>query len=229
MRIAIGYLLAVALAACAGCAAAPPQSYPAGTAERLALYAKATTCCDDPSGFGFGALPLRGFADAAIGRTAPVFDFHSGLSPFAAFELPKTEAPYRVRVKSLFDARDGGEAGVFYPVIALLDDTFIVTHMTGLDSLRLEPALATVGGEAGLAVTVAIDPKSQRGRYLVVFTPAVLLGAPPDVRREGDILTPAALAWMERRAATALPASPYGRLRITVAPDAAVAGALRQE
>jgi hypothetical protein len=34
---------------------------------------------------------------------------------------------------------------------------------------------------------------------------------------------------MERRGETALPASPYGRLRITVAPDAAVAGTARQE
>jgi hypothetical protein len=229
MRVTNRLLVAMTAAACAGCAAAPPQSYPAGTAERLALYAKATACCDDPSGFRFGALPLRGFADAAVDRAAPVFDFHSGLSPFAAFELPQTDASYRVRVKSLFDARDGGEAGVFYPVVALLDDTFIVTHMTGLDSLRLEPALATAGGEAGIAVTVPIDPKTQRGRYLVVFTPAVLLGAPPDARREGDILTPASLAWMERRGDAALPASPYGRLRITVAPDMPVAEAQRQE
>jgi hypothetical protein len=78
-------------------------------------------------------------------------------------------------------------------------------------------------------VTVPIDPKSQRGRYLVVFTPAVLLGTPPDARREGDILTPASLAWMERRGDAALPASPYGRLRITVAPDMPVAEAQRQE
>lgn len=228
MRVA-GYLLTALSAACAGCAAAPPQSYPAGTAERLALYAEAKACCDDPSGFRFDALPLRGFADAAVDRAAPVFDFHSGMSPFAAFELPKAEAPYRVRIKSLFDPRDGGEAGVFYPVVALLDDTFIVTHLTGLDGLRLEPALATAGGEAGIAVTVAIDPRTQRGRYLVVFTPAALLGAPPDARREGDILTAASLAWMQRRGDAALPASPYGRLRITVAPDMPVAEAQRQE
>lgn len=225
MRVTTCFLAAMTAAATAGCATAPAQSYPARAAERLALYAEATPCCDDPSGFSYGALPLNGFAQAAIDGAAPAFEFHSGLSPFAAFELPATDAPYRVRVKSLFDPRDGGEAGVFYPVVALLDDTFIVTHMTGLDSLRLEPSLATAGGEAGLAVTVAIDPKTQRGRYLVVFTPAVLLGAPPDLRREGDVLTPASLAWMERRGGTALPASPYGRLRITIAPDTPLADA----
>jgi hypothetical protein len=222
------FLLTMAVAACTGCATAP-QSYPADAAAQRALYARATPCCDDPSAFRFAALPLPGFADAVIDRTAQIFDFHSGLSPLAAFELPRSDAPYRVRVKSVFDPRDGGEAGVFYPVVALLDDTFIVTQMTGLDSLRLEPALATAGGEAGIAVTLAIDPRAERGRYLVVFTPAVLLGAPPDSRREGDVLTPATLAWMERRGKAALPASPYGRLRLTVAPDMAVAETQRQE
>jgi hypothetical protein len=52
-----------------------------------------------------------------------------------------------------------------------------------------------------------------------------LLGAPPDSRREGDLLTPSSIAWLERRGETALPASPYGRLRITVAPELQVAEA----
>ena len=225
MRTARRFLAGMAAAAVAGCAAAPPQSYPARTEARLALYAEATPCCDDPSGIRYQALPVRGFADAAIGGDAPAFEFHSGLSPFAAFELPQADAPYRVRVKSLFDPRDGGEAGVFYPVIALLDDTYIVTHITGLDNLRLEPALATVGGEAGLAVTIAIDPAEQHSRYLVVFTPAALLGARPELRREGDLLTPAALAWLQRRGEAALPPSPYGRLRVTVAPEIPLADA----
>jgi hypothetical protein len=146
-----------------------------------------------------------------------VFDFQSGLSPFAAFRLPDQSAPYRIRVKSVFDAGDDA-AGVFYPVMALLDETFIVVHMTGLESLRLEPALATVGGEPGLAVSIGIDPAEQTGKYLVVFTPAALLGKPPP-DREGDMLSLSSLAYMERRGEAALPASPYGRLRITVAPE----------
>ena len=137
-------------------------------------------------------------------------------------------APYRVRVKSLFDRKHGGASGVFYPVIALLDDTYIVVHMTGLESLRLEPALATPGGESGLAVSIGIDPAEQKGKYLVVFTPAALLGKPPPGDREGDMLSISSLAWMERRGESALPPSPYGRLKITVAPDIAMAGPAKQ-
>jgi hypothetical protein len=58
-----------------------------------------------------------------------------------------------------------------------------------------------------------------------VFTPAALLGKPPPPDREGDMLSLSSLAYMERRGEAALPASPYGRLRITVAPEAAVARA----
>ena len=229
MRNSIAILATIAATAMAGCTSQPTQSYPAGTEARLANYAEATPCCDDPSGFRFGALPKQGYADATVDASSPVFDFQSGLSPFAAFELPNGTAPYRVRVKSLFDRKDGGASGVFYPVIALLDDTYIVVHMTGLESLRLEPALATPGGESGLAVSIGIDPAEQKGKYLVVFTPAALLGKPPPGDREGDMLSISSLAWMERRGESALPPSPYGRLKITVAPDIAMAGPAKQD
>ena len=211
-------VLAVALA---GCAAASSQSYPASGAARLALYAGTKTCCDDPSAFAFQPLPQHGYAEVLIDGASPVFEFHSGLSPLAAFELPRVTAPYRLRVKSLFDAGHSDETAVFYPIVALLDETFIVMRMTSLDSLRLEPGLATVDGHAGFAVTVPVDPGQDQGRYLVVFTPAALLGAAPESRREADMLTPATLAWMEKRGDTAVPASPYGRLEITVAPELA--------
>jgi len=217
----------VLAAAVAGCAALPSQSYPASTEARLALYARTKVCCDDPSGLTFQRLPERGYAEAIVDRASPAFEFQSGLSPLVAFELPKVTAPYRLRIQSLFDAGRNDVASVFYPVVALLDDTYIVVRMTSLENLRLEPALATVGGEAGVAVTLPIDPASEDGRYLVVFTPAALLGAAPDERREGDVLTPATLAWLERHGDMAVPASPYGRLRITVAPELAMAEVVR--
>jgi hypothetical protein len=225
MHRSIAVLAAIAGAALAGCATPSASSYPAATEARLATYAKATPCCDDPSGFRFVALPKQGNADAVVDESSPVFDFQSGVSPFVAFELPELSVPYRVRVKSLLDPKGGDDTGAFYPVIALLDDTFIVVHITGLESLRLEPALATTNGDTGLAVSVGIDPAERRGKYLVVFTPAALLGKLPPEDREGDMLTPSAIAYMERRGDSALPPSPYGRLRITVAPEIAVAEA----
>src|SRR5688572_1073961 len=223
MKNPVAVLAAIAAATLAGCATQPGPSYPAAPKARLATYAEAAPCCDDPSGFEYGELPKQGHAQAVVDAASPVFDFQSGVSPFAAFELPDQQRPYRIRVKSLFDRKGGGGDGVFYPVIALLDDAYIVVHMTGLESLRLEPALATPGGETGLAVSIGIDPAEQNGKYLVVFTPAALLGKPPPPDREGDVLSVSSLAYMERRGEAAIPASPYGRLSITVAPEAPVA------
>jgi hypothetical protein len=220
MKIAVASFASMAIAALAGCASQPAPSYPADPESRLATYDEATPCCDDPSAFPFTALPRQGNADATIGPESPVFDFQSGLSPFAAFELPDdATTPYRIRVKSLFDRKGGGEDGVFYPAVALLDDSFIVVHITGLDSLRLEPALATAGGESGLAVSIGVNPAEQKGKYLVVFTPAALLGKAPDEDREGDMLTLSSMAYMERKGQAALPPSPYGRIRLTIAPE----------
>ncbi len=218
MRVSIPFLWLVIAAVIGGCATVPSQSYPAKPEARLALYARTKACCDDPSGFSYLPLPVRGFTDAVVNVASPAFDFHSGLSPFVAFELPKVSTPYRMRVKSLFNSGADDEASIFYPVVALLDDTFIVLRISGLENLRLEPALATADGETGLAVTLPIDPATDRARYLVVFTPAAMLGAAPE-RREGDLLTPATQAWLERRGDAAVPASPYGRLRITVASE----------
>jgi hypothetical protein len=225
MRSSIAVLAAITGAALAGCATPSASSYPAATEARLATYARATPCCDDPSGFRFVALPKQGHADAVIDASSPVFDFQSGVSPFVAFVLPEQSTPYRIRVKSLLDPKSGDATAAFYPVIALLDDAFIVVHITGLESLRLEPALATTNGETGLAVSIGIDPAERRGKYLVVFTPAALLDNPPPEAREGDMLTISAIAYMERRGDSALQPSPYGKLRITVAPEIAVAEA----
>lgn len=207
-------LTLVGLSACA----AAPQPYPVDTQARLAAYAAAAPCCDDPAGFDYAALPAAGNLDVVVGTASPVFEFHSGLSPLAAFRLPDTDLPYRVRVKSYFDG-EGVDGSVFYPVLAMLDDAYIVTRMSNLDGLKLDQALATPGGETGLAVTAPFHPRFSRERYLVVFTPAVLLGAAPE-RRDGDTQTLPTLDWLERRGDAVVAPSPFGRLRITVAPEA---------
>ncbi|MBM4218933.1 MAG: hypothetical protein FJ171_04710 [Gammaproteobacteria bacterium] len=223
MRNPTGVLAVVVSSALAGCAASSGSSYPAAKLVRPATYAKAMPCCDDPSGFDFVTLPNQGRVDVVIDARSPVFDFQSGVSPFVAFELPDQAARYRVRVKSLIDPKADDDSAIFYPVIALLDETYIVVHMSGLESLRLEPSLATIGGRSGLAVSVGIDPAEQNGKYLVVFTPAALLGRMPPEDREGDVLSLSALAWMEHGSDGTLPASPYGRLQVMIAPEVAVA------
>lgn len=214
--------LALVAIALAGCASAPPP-YPGDLEARLALYASAAACCDDPAAFDYAVLPGAGTVDIVIGADSPTFDFQSGLSRFAAFRLPDGDGPFRVHVKSFFEGRQAPAGSVFYPVLAMMDDAFIVTRVSAIANLRLDQALATPGGESGLAVTAPFDQSYSRERYLIVFTPAALLGSPPPERREGDVLTTQTLEWMQRNDDRFVAPSPFGRLRITVAPES-VAG-----
>lgn len=200
----------------AGCAAAP-RPYPADAGDRIAAFGRAEACCTDPSQFEFTPLPTAGTVQATIGLDSPAFEFHSGLSHFAAFRLPEGDAPFRLRIKSLFDGEPPG-GSLFYPVVAMLDESFIVTRVSGLENLRLEPSLARPGGESGLALVAPFDPSISRERYVVVFTPAVLLGSPPRERSDGDVVTMPSLEWLQRNARRVLEPSPYGRLEILVAP-----------
>jgi len=210
-------LIVVAAVLASGCAASA-RPYPGPLDARFTAYQRASPCCEDPAGFDYASLPEAGTLEVVIGSVSPVFEFQSGRSHFAAFRIPEAERPYRVRVRSLFDNPTTDGASVFYPVLAMMDDTFIVTRMSNLDSLRLEQALTVPGGEAGLVVTAPFDPGVAKEKYLVVFTPAVMLGAPPPERRDGDVLTVATRQWLEQRGDALVEASPYGRLSISVAP-----------
>jgi maltose operon protein len=214
-------LVACCLTACA----TTPAPYPARMDARLAAYVGSTACCEDPAGFDYTQLPEAGTIDVVIGGSSPAFDFQSGLSRFAAFRLPAGPGAFRVRVKSFFDGPDTPDGSVFYPVLAMMDDSFIVTRVSSLDNLRLEQALATPGGASGLAVTAPFDPSITPERYLVVFTPAVLLGAAPGDRRDGDVLTAPSAGWMERKGKALVAPSPFGRISITIAPLAPPGGA----
>lgn len=207
----------LALTLLTGCAATPAP-YPRSSEARIAAYAAATSCCIDPADFPFQDLPPAGSLDVVIGADSPAFEFQSGLSHFAAFRLPASGGAYRVRVKSVLEGPEGPEGSAFYPVLAMMDDSFIVTRVSNLDNLRLEQSLATVGGRTGYAVSAPFDPASSPERYLIVFTPAVLLGAPPAERREGDVLTGPTLEWLDRRGIGVVEPSPYGRLSISVVP-----------
>jgi len=95
--------------------------------------------------------------------------------------------------------------------------------MTGPTDENGAPMCNGSGQTLPLAVSIGLDPAEQKGKYLVVFTPAALLGQPPPDDREGDMLSLSALAWIERSGEGVLPPSPYGRLQVTVAPENAVA------
>jgi hypothetical protein len=211
---------ALILAACllGGPVAAAADAIPSSGRTQQRLYRSTQVCCTDPADFEFIDTTLPGRTVLDVGPGSRLFDFHSGRSFFAALRLPATSESYRVRVKSLLQGK-GDSTRVFYPLVALLNDNFIVTRLSSLGHLRLEPGLVTPGGASGLAVTIRVDPAVAQERYLIVFTPAVLLGEPPPERREGDVVTDTATEYFERKAGAAITPAVFGRLQVSLVPD----------
>jgi len=184
----------------------------AGLALGAAPPAGASTpCCADPSAFRYEPLPADGSVDVAIDARSPTFEFQSGPSAFRAFALPPASHPYLVEVRSyLSGGADPRRAKVFYPVVAVLTDDFLVSRSTDLEALRFDLPLLERTTAPAYRVVLAIDPSNAHERYLVVYTPAPLREA----RTLATADTPEGAA--EAAKLAFLGAAPYGKLRITL-------------
>jgi len=165
----------------------------------------------DPAEFRYEPLPAAGELDFAIDAKSPTFEFQSGRSAFRAFRLPAAGGPFYVDVRSFLDGpADPVHARVFYPVIAVLTDDFLVSRSTELEQLRFDLPMLEQTIAPAYHVSLGVDPEHTRERYLVVFTPAQLTAGhqlPP-------IATPESAAEAARVAF--LGAAPHGRLRISI-------------
>lgn len=192
-----------------------------GAAARAATPVAA--CCNDPARFHYDPLPVEGTVGVDIGPGAPMFEFQTGRSAFHAFLLPAATRPYLIELRSFLETSPGNEGGrVFYPILTLLNDDYVVARSTELDALRFELPLLEAATAPAYRLTIGVDPTHGRQRYLVVYTPAQLI-AP---RRLPPVATPAAAAELAQGAY--LGAAAYGRLSITLRPadDVEPAGAV---
>ena len=64
---------------------------------------------------------------------------------------------------------------VFYPVIAVLTDDFLVSRSTELELLRFDLPTQERTIAPAYRMSLGVDPEHSRERYLVVFTPAQLV------------------------------------------------------
>ena len=201
-----GLVTAAAVMACATTAAAVP--------------ARAGAQPQDPATFRYEQLPADGSVEFAIDAASPRFEFKSGVSAYRAFQLPAADKPYLVDLRSLIlGSRDPARARVFYPLVAMLTDDFLVSRETPLEALHFDLPVFEAAVAPAYRLTVVVDPAQARERYLVVYTPAALL--------EPRVLPAPATPEDAERAAHAayLGAARYGSLRITVRPDASGAAA----
>ena len=175
--------------------------------------AAAKGCCADPARFHYDVLLPQGSVDLVINSSSPTFEFQSGPSAFRAFVLPAASRPYYIEVRSFISGgSDPDRARVFYPVVAVLTDDFLVSRSTDLEALRFDLPLFEETTDPAYRLVLPIDPSNLHERYIVVFTPSHL----NEGRTLPLITTPESAA--EAAKIAYLGAAPYGRLRITLRP-----------
>ena len=191
--------------------------------DALGSAAATAPVAADPANFHYDALPATGALDFAIDAKSPSFEFQSGPSHYRAFRLPESDRPYYVEVQSFIEGpADPSRARVFYPVVALLTDDFLVSRTTDLDALRVDLPMLERSSSPAYRLTLGVDPLHNRERYLVVFTPA----RPRAAHLTAPVATATALDAAPQAAHDAfLGAAPEGRLRISVRPGGTVAPA----
>lgn len=191
--------------------------------DRVAPYAGRPVCCTDPAEFEYTALPDRGSIEFDINAKSKLFEFQTGVSGFRAFRLPVLTTPYLIEIKSFIrGGPDPTRARLFYPAAALMTDDYLVLRSVGVDALVPELPFFERTTQPAYRLSIGVDPRSSRERYLVVFTPESLLGPRPIPALDGAD----AAAEVAREAY--LGASAEGHLSITITSEG-VAPAGRRE
>jgi hypothetical protein len=175
----------------------------------------------DPSAFHYEPLPAQGTVEVRIDARDPAFEFKTGPSAYRAFRLPAGDAAYLIEVRGLLEGGlDARRAHVFYPVVALLTEDYLLSRQTDVEALRFELPFSEAARSPAYRVSIGVDPAQAKERYLVIYTPAPLLG----MRPWPAATTPEAAAEAARGAWAG--ASGSGTVRITVlAAPGHVAGA----
>lgn len=193
----------VGLLGLAGCA--PPLT------ELRARAAEAPSCCAGLGELGYAPLQPGSSHVVGISPAGPVFDFESGKSPFAAFELSRSAEPLRLTVESYMQSTlqspTTGDQYFFAPRLTLLDAAHrplraVESYTRRVRYVPVTEFAATGGVGWKIVLRTALDP-TDGARYAVIHTTDALLKLGTAV--------PAPLA----AAGTALiQHAPVGRLRV---------------
>ncbi len=150
-------------------------------------------CCRSLSDISFGQLSSGLETSVVIGNNSPAFNFSdTGLSYFAAFELPASASGRQLVVQSNFirDANQSNIADLFLPVVMLLDEQKNRIYATdGQIGRSISQGMVSAGSMSYVETRVDLR-QYPAARYFVVFTRPELFANPLmiDVTVPGSVI-----------------------------------------
>jgi hypothetical protein len=185
MKIGYGRVLVFVVASMALVGCIPRQD----TASRQVVFSELQSSVGSYADMRFAMIDVGSGTDFEIRPNDPAFDFgEDGVSYFRAFELPATEMPYRVVVKSYKFATDcyPCREGYFFPVVRFLNASYepvsVVEHAPG----KFYPGL----NRARWETIYEVRPENA-AKYAVVHTARRYMhGQMPDRQMLGTAIMP---------------------------------------
>lgn len=162
-------------------------------ADASSKYQAAVACCSSLPEIAFGQLSSGLETSVVIDNGSPAFNFSgTGLSYFAAFELPASASGRQLVVQSNFiqDANQSKIADLFVPVVMLLDQQKSRIYVTdGQIGSSISQGMVSASGTSYVETRVDLR-QYPAARYFIVFTRPELFANPLmiDVNVPGSII-----------------------------------------
>jgi len=129
--------------------------------EQLTHLQKATVCCKHYNEINYEKLNLPDAKKVEFKPESPAFNFESGKSFFAAYQLPPFSGPYNVTLHA-YPSAGMGDSTTLRPKILLLDEAFNVTR-------QIDESNAHIRNSAGKVVMDFFVNKSDRKDYYIIL------------------------------------------------------------
>ncbi len=182
-------------------------------------------CCESIAELGFEKLRLGQSLGVEMGGPSKAFNFESGKSFFASYELPYYEDSYSIVVRSFMIGDQIDKAYIFFPHMVTLDEEFNVVREIGKESFRFNKTF--MGESWGLPYKLEARIEFDRDRaekYLIIMTTEemLLMKSSIETMKLVPLVMPGLVTAMPLgRKDAVVPHAPVGRLRVTVTSSSA--------
>lgn len=180
---------------------------------------KAPVCCQSMSEFHYAPFTAATSKWVSLDGTSPAFNFDSGKSYFAAFELPEQALPYWIGLDSRTIGVNEAESHVFKPTLAILDKNYRALKTTDRDTFTFTSSGKLFGLDLGYIYEGAIVVDDPWSKYLLIYTTEQDLAGAVSYPVQNYIQTIMQIGWLFPwgKRLESFEHSPYGKLKLKTA------------
>lgn len=145
-------------------------------AEVMQNYTSSSATCNHYSDISYTPLQIPAKNSLDISSTSPMYDFDSGKSYFASFQLLSFERNYAIEITSYLMGDHIDRSYIFLPTILFLDKEFNVTRIIDENIFKVyKPSHSEIMSETwgipkALKGKINLTKKNDIDKYMLIYT-----------------------------------------------------------